>query len=107
MIPHITEMYGLRQPVSEVKAAFRAQFEKHSHITDPKTIDFLVMKGTGELSETLELFKTKTHVLKYLETPHTAHEGVAPRSNLMINRHQLGHSDFLTSFFHTYHSDQA
>merc|ERR1711972_2292 len=45
----------------QIYSILRDEFEKHSHVTDPRVIDLLVIKGKIELQEQVELWQQRTH----------------------------------------------
>ena len=65
MIAH----YELGFTVPQVRARISEEFCKNMHTKDVATIDFLVFKGTCELEEIRNQWKTKPHVLSYFAPP--------------------------------------
>lgn len=48
----------------------RQEFEKHRYVDDLAVKSGLLMKGTMELEETLYMWKTHSHVMKYFQEPY-------------------------------------
>jgi NADH dehydrogenase (ubiquinone) 1 alpha subcomplex subunit 6 len=61
--PEIVSMYALNVPVSTVRRAIRARFERNRWVTDPRAIDVLLMKSWQEYQETMNLWKMPDHVM--------------------------------------------
>jgi len=68
-VPHIISKYELGFSVVQVRARITREFIKYKHIKDLMTIDFLLFKGTNELMELRNQWKTKSHVLGYFNQP--------------------------------------
>ena len=52
----------------------RQEFEKNRYVRDLDAINVLLFKGVAELEETLYMWKTQSHVLKYFKDPEDAQE---------------------------------
>lgn len=65
--PEIVRSYRLQYTPQDLRRKFRFQFEQNKTITDPQLVDLLVLKGENDLEEALLVYKTKSHVLYYLE----------------------------------------
>lgn len=63
--PDIVENYQLERTPSQVRQRIKEEFRKHKDVKDPHVIDMLVWKGKMELEEALQLWKTKSHVVRF------------------------------------------
>ncbi|KAJ3509459.1 hypothetical protein NLJ89_g5215 [Agrocybe chaxingu] len=64
--PEICSLYSLSQSLSQVRHALRHNFEKNRHVTDPRAIDVLVLKGRQDYQETMNCWKQTDHVVGIL-----------------------------------------
>ncbi|KAF8999821.1 NdufA6 NADH-ubiquinone oxidoreductase 14.8 kDa subunit [Cyathus striatus] len=64
--PEIVNLYALSVSPAYVRYAIRQQFEKNRHVTDPRAIDVLLLKGRQEYQETLNCWKQIDHIMGIL-----------------------------------------
>ncbi|KAI8906055.1 hypothetical protein EDD86DRAFT_277445 [Gorgonomyces haynaldii] len=63
--PDVVDMYKLDVSSRVLRHKIREQFEKNRYVSDIKIIDILLFKGRIEYEETMNLWKQKTHVMRY------------------------------------------
>jgi len=64
--PEICALYALSISPAYVRHRIRQRFEKNRHVTDPRAIDVLVLKGRQDYQETMNCWKQTDHVLGIL-----------------------------------------
>ncbi|KAG1732686.1 NdufA6 NADH-ubiquinone oxidoreductase 14.8 kDa subunit [Suillus paluster] len=71
--PEICTLYALSVTPAYVRHCIRQKFEQNRHVTDPRAIEVLLLKGQQELQETVNCWKQTDHIygilLKNQERP--------------------------------------
>jgi len=70
-IPYICHEFELPVNAKHMRDKVRELFFANKHITDIRVIDMLVVRGQMELNDTVNKFKSHTHVMTYFQDPNT------------------------------------
>ncbi|KAF8968812.1 hypothetical protein BDZ97DRAFT_1755100 [Flammula alnicola] len=67
--PEICALYAISVSPAYVRHAIRQRFERNRHVTDPRAIDVLLLKGRQDYQETMNVWKQTDHVMGILLEP--------------------------------------
>ncbi|CAN1813577.1 NADH dehydrogenase [ubiquinone] 1 alpha subcomplex subunit 6 [Linum perenne] len=95
-VPTVMDIYNLQDVVkeSQLRSAVASEIRRHAHITDPKVIDMLLLKGTEELSNVVLQSKQRHHIIG---------QYVVGKQGLVqdLGTKDEGASEFLKNFYKT------
>merc|ERR1711904_165408 len=92
--PTILVNYNVPLPLSALRDRVAHEFRRNADLTDQHMIDIAIFRGEQELDETVKMFKTPTHVWRYIDPEHVKNIG---KNERIIGMKQ--NSEFLTNFY--------
>ena len=79
-VPHTIRVYDLDLSEKQVKQGVRNMFERNRALRDKGMIDVLLTKAELDFTETVEIWKQKTHLLRILGYDESSTVKIALRS---------------------------
>eukprot|EP00128_Syssomonas_multiformis_P017857 Colp12_sorted_trinity150504_noHs@4701 len=86
-VPHAVHHFELDISQKMARDKVKELFMKNAHVRDPRVIDMLLIKGKLELDETVNVWKQKTHLMRYW--PELSYDD--PRKKDWLTRFYEGH----------------
>ena len=67
--PEIIQKYRLGDMADKhlIRQVMAAEFRKHSGVTDPKVVDYLLFRSRTDFADVMAMYKQRHHILKYLD----------------------------------------
>merc|ERR1711907_762331 len=90
--PTILVNYNVPLPLSALRDRVAHEFRRNADLEDAHLIDIAIFRGEQELDETVKMFKTPTHVWRYIDPEIQKH-----KSERIIGMGQQ--SEFLHKFY--------
>merc|ERR1711988_1329673 len=72
--PTILVNYNVALPVSALRDRVAYEFRRNADLEDLHMIDMAIFRGQQELDETVKMFKTPTHVWRYIDPEKQKHK---------------------------------
>merc|ERR1719502_1085640 len=66
-LPAVIAQYNLPVPYNEVRDRVAHEFRRNADLQDLHMIDIAIFRGEQELDEAIKLFKTPTHIWRYVD----------------------------------------
>merc|ERR1711959_477398 len=73
--PTIAVNYDISLPTNVLRDRVAHEFRRNADLTDQHMIDIAIFRGEQELDETIKMFKTPTHVWRYIDPEHVKNIG--------------------------------
>jgi len=92
--PNIAESYNITISQAVIRDRIAHEFRRNADLDDVRLIDVAIFRGEQELDETVKMFKTPTHVWRYIDPEHVKNIGKNERIIGMGEK-----SEFMTKFY--------